>query len=225
MLERLNLHRLRHGTSLLARPFHVPHGAPHIGATCVREVDRVARRSARMVLPRAALLMVVLVMIATLAPARVRGEGTSSTGSPAVTTETLGRLETPQAPGQALYLLRVTFDPGSSATAHIHPGSTVYHLEAGVLQFTLKAGKATIVRAAAGVLADASSAAAEPLTVGQEMTMVAGDTIFYDGSAVQLERNDGTKPAVVTISNLRGVDQPVRETRELKLPPPSRSQH
>jgi quercetin dioxygenase-like cupin family protein len=117
------------------------------------------------------------------------------------------------APGQALALLRITFAPGGSVTSHTHPGETVYHLAAGTLQFTLEEGEAQLVRAVDGAPA-AATPTAEAIAVGEEITLSAGDTIYYDAAVLQSERNDGDEDAVVLVSNLRGVDEPARQFQE-----------
>ena len=58
--------------------------------------------------------------------------------------------------------------------------------------------------------AAATPTAVEPIPVGTEITLTAGDTVYYDGSVLQSERNDGDEDAVVLASNLRGVDEPAR---------------
>jgi quercetin dioxygenase-like cupin family protein len=135
-------------------------------------------------------------------------------GGTGVTTEVLGRFPSELAPGQALALLRITFAPGGSVTSHTHPGETVYHLAAGTLQFTLEEGEAQLVRAVDGAPAAATPTAAEAIVVGKEITLSAGDTIYYDAAVVQSERNAGDKDAVVLVSNLRGVDEPARQFHE-----------
>ena len=156
-------------------------------------------------------LVATLVFGAARGPAAARQPGTPAAGGTSgVTTEVLGGLEPAQAPGQALYLLRVTFAPGGGVTAHVHPGATIYHLAAGTLQFTLLEGEAWVVRAANGTPA-AAETAGEAVPVGQEITLTAGDTVSYDGAAVQAERNDGEVPAVVLVANLRGADEPARQ--------------
>ena len=49
------------------------------------------------------------------------------------------------------------------------------------------------------------------IAVGEEITLNAGDTIYYDAAVLQSERNDGDEDAVVLVSNLRGVDEPARQ--------------
>jgi mannose-6-phosphate isomerase-like protein (cupin superfamily) len=132
-------------------------------------------------------------------------------GATGVTTEVLGRFPSELAPRQALALLRITFAPGGSVAPHTHPGETVFHLASGTLQFTLHEGEAQLVRAVDGTPAAATPTAAMAITVGEEITLSAGDTIYYDAAVLQSERNDGDEDAVVIVSNLRGVDEPARQ--------------
>jgi quercetin dioxygenase-like cupin family protein len=166
------------------------------------------------------MLLSILIAALVLGDATVEPVGAHQHGTPApgggsgVTTEVLGAVEPTGAPGQALYLLRVTFAPGGSVAAHVHPGATIYHIASGELRFTLHEGQAQVVRAITGVPAAATPAASVPIPLGEEIVLVAGDTVFYDGSAVQVERNDGDQPAVVLVSNLRGTDEPARRFAE-----------
>jgi mannose-6-phosphate isomerase-like protein (cupin superfamily) len=132
-------------------------------------------------------------------------------GSTGVTTEVLGRFPSELAPGQSLALLRITFAPGGSVAPHTHPGETVFHLAAGTLRFTLHEGEAQLVRAVDGAPAAATPTAAEAIAIGEEITLNAGDTIYYDAAVLQSERNDGIEDVVVLVSNLRGVDEPARQ--------------
>ena len=139
-------------------------------------------------------------------------QSTPATGAgTAVTTEVLGRFPSELAPGQALALLRITFAPGGSVAPHTHPGETVFHLAAGTLQFTLHEGEAQLVRAVDGVPSASTPTAGEAISVGEELTLSAGDTIYYDAVVLQSERNDGAEDAVVIVSNLGGVDEPARQ--------------
>jgi mannose-6-phosphate isomerase-like protein (cupin superfamily) len=157
---------------------------------------------------------ILLVGLLALGPVSV---GQAQQGTPAagggtgVTTEVLGRIPSEVAQGQALALLRITFTPGGSVASHTHPGETVYHLASGTLQFTLLEGEAQLTRAVDGAPAAATPTAGEAIPVGEEITLNAGDTIYYDAAVLQSERNDGTEDAIVLVSNLRGVDEPARQ--------------
>ena len=67
------------------------------------------------------------------------------------------------------------------------------------------------MRAVDGAPAAATPTAAEAIPVGEEITLNAGDTIYYDAAVLQSERNDGAEDAVVLVANLRGVDEPARQ--------------
>ena len=84
-------------------------------------------------------------------------------------------------------------------------------LASGTLQFTLLAGEAQLVRAPTGTPVVGTPSAVAAVPVGTEITLHAGDTIYYSASAVQTERNDGDEPAVVLVANLRGTDESARQ--------------
>ena len=71
-----------------------------------------------------------------------------------------------------------------------------------------------LVRAVDGAPAAATPTEGQAIAVGEEITLSAGDTIYYDAAVVQSERNDGDEDAVVLASNLRGVDEPARQFHE-----------
>jgi hypothetical protein len=160
---------------------------------------------------RGFIILLVLAFGVVAGPSHALGHTQSDAATPApgtgVTTEVLGGGQPETAPGQALALLRVTFEPAAEAAAHTHPGGTVYYIASGELTFMLVDGAATLTPA--GGTPDAPSAT-EELTPGSEIVLTAGDSVFYQGDAVQIERNDGDEPAVVLISNLRGIDEPAR---------------
>jgi quercetin dioxygenase-like cupin family protein len=157
------------------------------------------------------ILLVLLLAVGSVSVGQAQQSTPAAGGSTGVTTEVLGRFPSELAPGQALALLRITFAPDGSVAPHTHPGETVFHLASGTLQFTLHDGDAQLVRAVDGAPAAATPTASEAIPVGEEITLNAGDTIYYDASVVQSERNDGSEDAVVLVSNLRGVDEPARQ--------------
>jgi quercetin dioxygenase-like cupin family protein len=157
------------------------------------------------------ILLIGLLAVGPVAVGQTQQSTPAASGGTGVTTQVLGRFPSELAPGQALALLRITFAPGGSVAPHTHPGETVFHLASGTLQFTLHEGEAQLVRAVDGVPAAATPTAGEAIPMGEEITLNAGDTIYYDATVLQSERNDGTEDAVVLVSNLRGVDEPARQ--------------
>jgi mannose-6-phosphate isomerase-like protein (cupin superfamily) len=131
-----------------------------------------------------------------------------------VTTQVLGSIEPPTAPGQTLSLLRIVFAPGASLPPHTHTGSTVYWIESGTLGFTLLSGEASIVRGADGASATATPAPAEAVAVGTETTVAAGDVLTFGESAAQTERTVGEEPVVILLTILAPTGAPFREPVE-----------
>lgn len=162
-------------------------------------------------------------LVATLAAGASTVRARSLQGTPGsvattgITTEVLGQLPPPDAPGQTLSLRRIVFQPGASLPAHTHPGSTIYWIESGTLGFTLLAGEASIVRGASGAAtpmaagATATPAAGEALPVGTEITATAGDVITFGATAAQTERAMGDTPLVIMLTNLAPTGAPFRE--------------
>jgi quercetin dioxygenase-like cupin family protein len=118
-----------------------------------------------------------------------------------VSTQVLGSMEAPTAPGETLSLRRIVFEPGSSLDPHTHPGVTIYWIESGTLGFTLLDGEASITRAGDVAIA-ATPAAAAPVPVGTEISATTGDVLTFDATAAQAERAIGEEPVVVLLTNL-----------------------
>jgi mannose-6-phosphate isomerase-like protein (cupin superfamily) len=172
---------------------------------------QIAMRQLAVFISAVGILLAGLLAVGPVSIGQAQQSTPTASGSTGVTSEVLGRFPSELAPGQALALLRITVAPGGSVAPHTHPGETVYHLSAGTLQFTMLEGEAQLVRAVDGVPAAATPTAGEALPVGEEITLNAGDTIYYDATVLQSERNDGTEDAVVLVANLRGVDEPARQ--------------
>ena len=120
----------------------------------------------------------------------------------------LGRTASELAPGNDLVLHTITFQPGSSLTPHVHPGQTIFYLESGSLAFVLLEGEAKIIRGANATSSPATPGPTDAVPIGVEIEVNAGDTLFYDESAVQTERNIGTEDAVAIVINQRGAEDP-----------------
>jgi quercetin dioxygenase-like cupin family protein len=173
-----------------------------------------SRRKGATMRRNAILVLILLVVIGTLLGARsVPGQASQVTpaasGVSNVTVEVLGRGPSSVAPGYGLQLIRLTFAPGGSIALHRHPGDAVFFVESGAIAWTTGEGQPLLTRAAAARAAAASTPSPpEPLAPGQEVTLEAGDAVFYDGATTHAVRNDGTEPAVVLYAALRAADQP-----------------
>ncbi len=61
--------------------------------------------------------------------------------------EALGQTNPSNAPGQTLYLERVTVSPQSELPTHYHEGTQVAYIQSGVLTYVIVSGTAEVVRA------------------------------------------------------------------------------
>ena len=124
-----------------------------------------------------------------------------------VSAQVLGGAEPAAAEGQAMVLARLIFAPGGSIGAHTHPGTLVVTVESGTLGFTLlHEGEMSIIRAGS----DGTPAAYEPLVTGEEVELSPGDG-FIEIGMVHSARSIGDEPAVVLVSGLIEVGQPLTE--------------
>src|SRR5918997_465077 len=67
-----------------------------------------------------------------------------------ITAELLSLGEPDAAPGYALRLVRLTFEPGAYILPHTHPGPSVFTVISGVHSYELLDGRARVTRGAAG---------------------------------------------------------------------------
>ena len=160
-------------------------------------------------MPRLALLVsVVLVLLAgAFAAGRVHPGAAAQDATPAaeVALEPLGHGLPAAAPGYELSLYRVALAPGAAVPPHTHPGASVLYVESGTVGFTLVEGEASLTRAGA---AATPAAEGEPLTIGTEVTLAAGDALFFPGEHGDSARNAGDGPAVVWLANLYTAGEP-----------------
>ena len=125
--------------------------------------------------------------------------------APGVTAEVFAGVPTARAPGQTLYVVRLTFQPGRAITPHGHPGTVLFAVESGTLGWTLVEGTAQVVREAA-VGGTQTEDVTEPET---EVILNIGDAIFYEDDVVHTARNAGEGPAVVLVGLLLEAGQPL----------------
>ncbi len=125
--------------------------------------------------------------------------------------ELLGAGPSSLAPGHGLALGRVTFPAGfSEPNRHIHPYDYVVAVESGSLTFTIEAGTLLLMRA--------GSPEGEPVALGEEITIGAGDSFAGNPEVVWgPERVDGGEPFVAVGMLLGPPDAP--ETQYLNGTP------
>jgi plastocyanin len=148
----------------------------------------------RMVLIGAITALVVVAML-MVGPALIgRAQGTPSAGTSEIQKETLGQGQSAVAPGRTLLLARRTFAAGADSGAHPAPGPVVLFVESGSIDFTVAEGAAIVTRAGA--------TDQEAVAAGGEVTLNAGDAVFYDQGVIHQIVNMGSEPAVTWESRL-----------------------
>lgn len=119
--------------------------------------------------------------------------------------QVLGTGSPPAAAGETLVLARVILGPGGGIGPHRHPGTLVVSVESGTLGLTLlEDAEMAVMRASPA----GTPAAAETVSVGQEVELPAGDW-WVEGGMVHQARSVGDEPAVVLLSGLIESGQPL----------------
>ena len=121
-----------------------------------------------------------------------------------VTIELLDIGQPAATPGQALSLVRITFEPGGYFVAHGHPGAQIWYIDAGTLSTSILEGTARLTRAPVG----GTPTPPEELAPGDEVTMAEGEALFFDHDVVHTVRNEGDETSVLLISAILAADQP-----------------
>lgn len=125
--------------------------------------------------------------------------------------ERLGGFKSLQARGLNQIIQRHVIQPGGYVGPHIRPGETIYFVESGTLRFTLLEGEARVEHIEIdGTPTLGTPIPIETISAGMEITLNAGDTIYFDESALQTVMNDGDVETVVFVSNLRPIGVPAR---------------
>lgn len=129
--------------------------------------------------------------------------------------ERLGGFKSFQARGLNQVMQRHVYQPGGYVGPHIRPGETMYFIASGTLRFTLIEGEARIEHIEIdGTPTVGTPIPIETISAGMERTLNAGDTIYFDGAALQSIMNDGKVETVVYVSNLRPIGVPARQSPE-----------
>jgi len=136
-------------------------------------------------------------------------EAAAAEGTPAAEEEMAGITFQPLVQGVAaelpqeatsLVLLRVTLEPGASAPPEEpHAGPELIFLESGSVTVTVTAGEAYILRASDMATPGAEMEVGDLATVGEEITLEAGDAFFAHTGSVEEVRNPGEEPTVALV--------------------------
>jgi quercetin dioxygenase-like cupin family protein len=161
----------------------------------------------------------LLVLVAALVLAGLVGAGRALSGavaqeaSPAAgaappaagaTVEILDTGPPMAAPDKVLNFARLTVEPGGYLAAHGHPGAQIWYVDAGTITTAVQEGTIRLTRGASG----GTPTAAEQVGPGAEVTLTAGDSLFFDHDVLHTLRNDGDETAVVLIAALLTAGEP-----------------
>lgn len=105
----------------------------------------------------------------------------------------LGQAAPANAPGQQLYLQRVTIAPGAQLAQHFHEGTQVAYVESGTLTYNIVSGSVTVTDAAGSTSTTTGPAVIE-ITAGS--WLVETDQVTHYGA------NASDEPVVILLTAL-----------------------
>jgi len=149
----------------------------------------------------AALALTALGLLAGPAAAADTGTSTTaSTKSSGITRDALGEAQPLNAPGQTLYLQRVTIPPGEKLVEHFHQGTQVARVVTGVLTYDVISGTAQVTRR------DGST---ESVTGPTTIRLKRGESLVEVQSLEHTGSNAGTQPVVIELAALLNTGAPL----------------
>ena len=117
---------------------------------------------------------------------------TAPAGEPTVREE-LAETAPANAPGQRLYLQRVTIQPGARLDTHYHDGTQVARVVQGTLTYDIVEGTAEVAR---------KDGTVETFTAPDSITLESGDALTETSDLVHFGSNGGDEPVVVLLAAL-----------------------
>jgi hypothetical protein len=156
-------------------------------------------RSGRPGVRRAAIVAGTLAfgLVAPLSAAHAADSSTTSTG---VTRTELGQASPENAPGQVLYLQRVTIAPGAKLVEHFHQGTQVARIVAGVLTYDIASGTATVTH---------TNGKTEKFAGPTTIKLRTGETIVETQGLVHHGENGTKRPVVIELAALLAEGAPL----------------
>jgi len=118
---------------------------------------------------------------------------TSKAAGSGVTRTPLGEAAPANAPGQQLYLQRVTIAPHAKLAEHFHQGTQLARVVAGTLTYNIVSGTAAVTRA---------GGQAEDIAGPNKVLLQPGDSLVETASLVHYGANDTGTPVVIELAAL-----------------------
>jgi quercetin dioxygenase-like cupin family protein len=125
--------------------------------------------------------------------------------APGITLELFAAMPSARAPGQTVYLSRLTFQPGAAIFPHRHPGTSIIGVLSGAFGWTLLKGAAQVLRGAAAGATGPMDAVTTP---GAEVILEPGDAIVYEDDVVHTARGAGATAAVILVTQVLTAGEP-----------------
>ena len=142
----------------------------------------------------AAALVTGLVVVALGGVAGADSSTTSTTAaSTGVTRTPLGQASPLNAPGQTLYLQRVTIDAGARLVEHFHDGTQVARVIKGVLTYNVVSGAAAVTR---------KNGKTETANAPATITLNPGDSLVETAGLTHYGANNGKNKVVIELAAL-----------------------
>jgi quercetin dioxygenase-like cupin family protein len=138
--------------------------------------------------------------------------------APGVTAEVLAAAPSTVSPGQTVYVARFVFQRGAEIFPHSHPGTTVLGVASGSFGWTLKAGKAHVIR---GAGAGATGPVEDLTKPGTDVILKTGDAIYYESDVVHTARGAGDTEAVILGSLVLKAGAPLLMPADMKMEAPA----
>ena len=145
----------------------------------------------------AAIVLVGTLAFVRITPGIVAQEATPAASGPVA--ELLGHGLPNAAPGFDLSLYRVTLGAGAVVPPHTHAGAAVVYVDSGTFAFTPLEGEAYLFRAGSMATPEAEG---ELLAHGTEVTLTAGDSLFFPTEHGDTGYNAGDDELVLLLATL-----------------------
>ncbi|MEN9506235.1 MAG: hypothetical protein RI958_2161 [Actinomycetota bacterium] len=144
-----------------------------------------------MIRPLLAALSVVALSTLGLTGCGDEADG-SATAEP-IRRDELGQAAPANAPGQQLYLQRVTIAPGAQLAQHFHQGTQVAYVESGTLTYNIVSGSVAVT----------DSSGATTTTTGPAVIEIApGSWLVETDQVTHYGANAGDEPVVILLTAL-----------------------
>lgn len=153
-------------------------------------------------------LAAVAAALAAVAAALVlggdRGGGGPSAEAGGVDRTRFGEVVPANAPGQTMYMERVTIGPGARLPEHFHQGTQIARIVSGELTLNVVSGTASVRRGDGG--------GGEEVTGPAVVTLGPGDVVVETQGLVHFGANEGDRPVVVDLAALLATGAPLATT-------------